>query len=212
VPDGLATVVVRRAIEETAVRAGSRTYCPGTLRAFCSMTALSHNRVRPLLQAVRDTEEITKGIGDALSAGVTGGNSPLNTNQPRKRKTDRMCTKTYPLLGRSRRKASYLTNRSNCFALVSAWCFATRRSFPITRWTRCRIAMAECPLLRASSGPVAPSSLNLVRRLRSSLVRRPLRWQASRNCCNTISEEWSKGRKIRSAGASGAAARSSLNA
>ena len=40
------------------------------------MTALSPNRVRPLLRAVRDTERITEGIGDALSAGVTGGNSP----------------------------------------------------------------------------------------------------------------------------------------
>jgi hypothetical protein len=57
------------------------------------MTALSHNRVRPLLRAVRDTEQITKGIGDALSAGVTGGNSPLYTNQPRKTKTDRVLAK-----------------------------------------------------------------------------------------------------------------------
>ena len=39
------------------------------------MTALSPNRVRPL-GAVRDTERITEGIGDALFTGVTGGNSP----------------------------------------------------------------------------------------------------------------------------------------
>jgi hypothetical protein len=57
------------------------------------MTALSHNRVRPRLRAVRDTEELTKGIGDALSAGVTGGNSPLYTNQPGKWKTDRVLAK-----------------------------------------------------------------------------------------------------------------------
>jgi hypothetical protein len=40
------------------------------------MTALPHNRVRPLLWAVRDTERITQGISGALFAGVTGGNSP----------------------------------------------------------------------------------------------------------------------------------------
>ena len=61
------------------------------------MTALSHNCVRPLLRAVRDTEQVTKGIGDALSAGVTGGNSPLHTNQPRKQKTDRVRAKIYAL-------------------------------------------------------------------------------------------------------------------
>jgi hypothetical protein len=70
------------------------------------MTALSHNRGRPLLRAVRDTEQITKGIGDALSAGVTGGNSPLYTNQPRKTKTDRVLAK-YSLV------STYLQNANS---------------------------------------------------------------------------------------------------
>jgi hypothetical protein len=59
VPDGLAAVVARRAIEETAVLAASRTYSSHTW-SVRSMTALSHNRGRPLLRAVRDTETSPK--------------------------------------------------------------------------------------------------------------------------------------------------------
>jgi hypothetical protein len=62
---------------------------PGTLGAFAPSTALSPNRVRPTLRAVRDTERTTDGIGRALSAGVTGENSPHTANQPQKIKTDR---------------------------------------------------------------------------------------------------------------------------
>ena len=40
------------------------------LERFAPSTALSHNRVRPLKRAVRDTERNTEGIGCALSAGV----------------------------------------------------------------------------------------------------------------------------------------------
>src|ERR1700691_1981090 len=43
---------------------------PGTFGACPPCTALSHNRVRPLKRAVRDTERNTEGIGCALSAGV----------------------------------------------------------------------------------------------------------------------------------------------
>jgi hypothetical protein len=50
------------------------------------MTALSHNRVRPLLWAVRVTEQISEGISDALFAGVTGGNSPHYIKRPSRRK------------------------------------------------------------------------------------------------------------------------------
>jgi|HubBroStandDraft_1064217.scaffolds.fasta_scaffold54507_2 hypothetical protein len=45
------------------------------------------------LRAVRDTERNTEGIGDALSRELTGRNSPHNTNQPAKRKTDRVPVK-----------------------------------------------------------------------------------------------------------------------
>lgn len=50
------------------------------------MTAFSHNRVRSQALAERDTEQISGGVDvdDALFAGVTGGNSPHHTNQPRK--------------------------------------------------------------------------------------------------------------------------------
>src|SRR5271156_6037151 len=55
-----------------------RLYAPGPglppvqahLERFAPGTALSHNRVRPLQRAVRDTERTTDGIGRALSAGV----------------------------------------------------------------------------------------------------------------------------------------------
>jgi hypothetical protein len=48
-----------------------------------------------LLRAVRDTERSTEGIGDALSAGVSGENSPHYTNQPAKMKTDRVLVKYF---------------------------------------------------------------------------------------------------------------------
>jgi hypothetical protein len=54
------------------------------------MTAWSLNLCPSLLWAARDAERITEGISAALSAGVTGENSPLYTNQPKKRKTDRV--------------------------------------------------------------------------------------------------------------------------
>ena len=80
-----------------------RLYAPGAglppvqahLERFAPSTALSHNRVRPLQQAVRDTERNTEGIGAALSAGVTGENSPLYTYQPTKKKTDRVLMKYF---------------------------------------------------------------------------------------------------------------------
>jgi len=43
-----------------------------------------------LLRAVRETARNAEGIGDALSAGVSGENSPLYTNQPREMKMDRV--------------------------------------------------------------------------------------------------------------------------
>jgi hypothetical protein len=59
------------AIAGTAVCAGSWTSpVQAHLERFAPSTALSHNRVRPLQQAVRDTERTTEGIGAALSAGV----------------------------------------------------------------------------------------------------------------------------------------------
>lgn len=54
------------------------------------MTAWSPNRARPIVRAVRDTEQETKGIGVAPFAGVTGGNSPHYTNQSTKTKIDRV--------------------------------------------------------------------------------------------------------------------------
>ena len=56
---------------------------------------MSPNRVRPLLRAARDAKRITDAIGCALSAGVTGRNSPRHTNQPRKTKTDRVGVKYF---------------------------------------------------------------------------------------------------------------------
>ena len=47
------------------------------------------------MQAVRDTELVAEGFGEALSAGVTGENSPLYTNQPRKIKIDRVAEKIF---------------------------------------------------------------------------------------------------------------------
>jgi hypothetical protein len=43
---------------------------PGTMGAFAPSTALSHNRVRRLLRAARDTGLDSDEIGRALSAGV----------------------------------------------------------------------------------------------------------------------------------------------
>jgi hypothetical protein len=83
------------AIERTAVRAGSWAARPGALGAFAPCTAWSHNRVRPLMWAVRDTEQNTEGISGTLSAGVTGENSPHYTNQPTKMKTDRVLVKYF---------------------------------------------------------------------------------------------------------------------
>jgi hypothetical protein len=58
-------------IAGTAVCVGSWTSLrPATLGAFAPGTALSHNRVRPLPWAVRDSERNIEGIGGALSAGV----------------------------------------------------------------------------------------------------------------------------------------------
>jgi hypothetical protein len=68
---------------------------PGTLGAFAPSTALSPNRLRPTVRAVRDTERTADGIGRALSAGVAGENSPHTTNQPRKKKTDRARTEYF---------------------------------------------------------------------------------------------------------------------
>jgi hypothetical protein len=84
------------AIDGTAVCAGCWTSpVQAHLERFAPSTALSHNRVRPLQQAVRDTERNTEGIGAALSAGVTGENSPLYTYQPTKKKTDRVLVKYF---------------------------------------------------------------------------------------------------------------------
>jgi hypothetical protein len=68
---------------------------PGTIGALAPSTALSPNRVRPLLRAARDAKRITDGIDCALCAGVTGENSPHHTNQPRKMKTDRVLVKYF---------------------------------------------------------------------------------------------------------------------
>jgi hypothetical protein len=66
------------AIAGTAVCVGSWTSPrPDTLGAFAPSTALSHNRVRPLPWAVRDTERNIEGIGRALSAGVNRRELPL---------------------------------------------------------------------------------------------------------------------------------------
>jgi hypothetical protein len=45
------------------------------------------------VRAVRVAERITEEIGGALSAGVTGENSPHTTNQSRKIKIDRAAAK-----------------------------------------------------------------------------------------------------------------------
>src|SRR5580704_13483937 len=68
----------RMAIEETRLFAPvpGLPPRPGTLGAFAPSTALSLNRVRPTVRAVRDTERTADGIGRALSAGVAGENSP----------------------------------------------------------------------------------------------------------------------------------------
>jgi hypothetical protein len=44
---------------------------------------------------VRDTQRSTEGIGGAVSAGVTGENSPHYTNQLTKMKTDRVLVKYF---------------------------------------------------------------------------------------------------------------------
>jgi hypothetical protein len=67
---GLLTVRNQRAIDRTALRAGLWR-SPGT------------------------PSQTPEGIGDALSAGVTGENSPLFTNQPAKMKTDRVLVKYF---------------------------------------------------------------------------------------------------------------------
>jgi hypothetical protein len=52
------------------------------------MTAYSLNRVRAFWQAVREAEQpVEQSVGSA--PGVTGGNSPHYTNQPKKTKKDR---------------------------------------------------------------------------------------------------------------------------
>jgi len=66
------------------------------------MTALSHNRVRPLVWAVRGTEQITEGISDALFAGVTGGNSPHYIKRPSGRKKAKTIFFAKPQLPRFR--------------------------------------------------------------------------------------------------------------
>jgi hypothetical protein len=48
-----------------------------------------------LVQAVRDTKQGTEEVGGALSAGVTGENSPHYTNQLTKTKTDRVLVKYF---------------------------------------------------------------------------------------------------------------------
>jgi hypothetical protein len=68
---------------------------PETPRAFARNAAQSHNRIRPFEQAVGDAQPNTEGIGDALSPGVTGENSPLYTNQSAKMKTDRVLVKYF---------------------------------------------------------------------------------------------------------------------
>ena len=67
---GLLTVRNRRAIDRTALRAG-------------------------LWRSPETPSQTPEGIGDALSAGVTGENSPLFTNQPAKMKTDRVLVKYF---------------------------------------------------------------------------------------------------------------------
>jgi len=73
-----------------------RLYAPGPglppvqahLERFAPSTALSHNRVRPLQQAVRDTERTTDGIGRVLSAGVNRRELPslyLSANEKQNR-------------------------------------------------------------------------------------------------------------------------------
>jgi hypothetical protein len=138
---------------------------PGTIGALAPSTALSPNRVRPLLRAARDAKRATDGIGCALSAGVTGENSPHHTNQPRKMKTDRVLVKYF-----FARACARLQNgegaeetvfeqiwvqrekRFSCSGVITVPGFAAmRRSRSSRRWMRWRIATTECPLRSASS-------------------------------------------------------------
>jgi len=63
------------AIEGTAVRAGSRTFVQGHLEHWLHVQR-GPTIASSLLRTLRDTEHDTEGIDGALSAGVTGENSP----------------------------------------------------------------------------------------------------------------------------------------
>src|SRR6202451_3241706 len=60
---------------------------PGTFGACAPCTALSHNCLRPLKRAVRDTERKTEGIGCALSAGVNRRELPSSIQRGKNGKT-----------------------------------------------------------------------------------------------------------------------------
>ena len=127
------------------------------------------------MRAVRDTERNTEGIGGALSAGVTGENSPHYTNQPTKNKNrpgtsenifvgtrlPERSTKLWSLDESPKGRIS-VGKRSSCFGCIRPMFGRCRRSLSSRRWIRCRMATAEWPLRRASSGQEMPSSLNCV--------------------------------------------------
>ena len=86
----------------------------------------------------------------------------------------------------ARSNTTHGRKRLSCWGVPVSDVWAMRRSRSSKRWMRCRIATAEWPLRRASSGQETPSSLNSVNNSRSSVESHPLRWQLSRNCPSRI--------------------------
>ena len=116
---------------------------------------------RSSMRASRDAERVTEGLDLALSAGVTGGNSPRTTNQPGKTKIDRAVTKIFFFLhtgpGRNDRDAliraatGHFGNSSSCCGVLAVAALLSRRSLSMRRWIRCWRATGEWPLRRESS-------------------------------------------------------------
>jgi|SRR5579864_8855200 len=83
------------ATEGTAVRAGSWIpFAQAHLERSLRDSVVPQSRAS-LRGAVRDTEQTTEGMGAALFAGVTGGNSPHYTNLPTKGKITRVLVKYF---------------------------------------------------------------------------------------------------------------------
>jgi len=111
----------------------------------------------------------TEGIGAAPSAGVNRRELPslyLSANENENRpSTSGIFFRWYQNAWHApnderHRNRTHGTKRSSCCGVPLSDVWAMRRSRSSRRWMRCLIAMAECPLRRASSGPEIPSSLN----------------------------------------------------